>query len=443
MCDTAVVTADISPTGTTLFFKNSDREANEAQQLVSVPAKSYEIGSTVKCTYIEIPQTARTHALLLSKPYWLWGAEMGVNEHGVAIGNEAVFTKIPYEKKAGLIGMDLLRLGLERGSTAREALETITELLARYGQGGNCKPGKKFSYHNSFIIADPKEAYVLETVGREWAAKKISGVYSISNGLTLGGDFDECSPGLVSLAKQKGICGGREDLNLAKGFSDILYTGLSGCKTRRSRLTSLLNQACSEDWSLSKIFSVLRDHGPDKRHPQKGITGDTVCLHASFGPTRYAQTTGSMVSVLSGPNPLSFVTGTAAPCTGFFKPVWVDTLPDHSRLKPQAQFDASTLFWKHEILHREVLRDFETRTELMARLQAENEARWVREASRELTRQERIEITARIFEESERMEERVIDQLIADDGGFRSGLLFRLEWTRLNKQANIPSELKR
>ena len=85
--------------------------------------------SIVQCTYIRIPQVKHTHAVLLSKPFWMWGAEMGVNEHGLAIGNEAVFTKIPYQKSDALTGMDLLRLALERAATASQAVTTITDLI--------------------------------------------------------------------------------------------------------------------------------------------------------------------------------------------------------------------------------------------------------------------------------------------------------------------------
>lgn len=68
------------------------------------------------------------------------------------------------------------RLGLERGSSAREALEVMVALLERYGQGGSCKEESvPFVYHNTFLLADRVEAWVLETAGRYWAAQQIRG----------------------------------------------------------------------------------------------------------------------------------------------------------------------------------------------------------------------------------------------------------------------------
>lgn len=62
-----------------------------------------------KCTYIEIEQVAHTYAVVLSRPAWLWGAEMGANEHQVCIGNEAVWGRQSADDEEALLGMDLVR----------------------------------------------------------------------------------------------------------------------------------------------------------------------------------------------------------------------------------------------------------------------------------------------------------------------------------------------
>jgi len=103
-------------------------------------------GEECKCTYISIPQVKQTYQILISRPFWMWGCEMGANEYGLAIGNEAVFTKEPVEKN-GLLGMDLIRICLERCKTAYDALMLTIELIEKYGQGGNA--GYR---HSSFFI---------------------------------------------------------------------------------------------------------------------------------------------------------------------------------------------------------------------------------------------------------------------------------------------------
>ncbi len=189
MCNSMIALKSDTADGAAVFAKNSDRPPNEGQFLQSIPAANHPTNSTVKCTYIEIPQAAHTNAVLLSKPYWIWGAEMGVNDHNVVIGNEAVFPKDPVEKTPKLIGMDLVRLGLERGNTARQALDVIRELLKEFGQGGSCVIGSEY-YYSSYLIADPDDAWVLETAGTRYAVKHVTQSDSISNYLTIGTDYD-------------------------------------------------------------------------------------------------------------------------------------------------------------------------------------------------------------------------------------------------------------
>ena len=165
--------------------------------------RTHPPGTRVRCTWIEIDQVAETHAVLLSRPFWMWGAEMGANEHGVVIGNEAVFTTAA-RQEVGLTGMDLLRLALERASTAAAAVDVIVALLTRHGQGGGCgHEHRGFTYDNSYLVADHRGAYVLETAGREWAVEEVtSGARSISNGLTIPGFADVRSQRVRTWASQ-------------------------------------------------------------------------------------------------------------------------------------------------------------------------------------------------------------------------------------------------
>ncbi len=345
MCDTLVV---VRP-DRVWFAKNSDRDPNEAQLLDWQPRRSFAPGTTLRCTWIEIPQARETHAVLLSRPFWMWGAEIGANEHGVVIGNEAVFTRQPYAK-TGLTGMDLLRLALERAATAEAAVAVITELLETVGQGGGCGHEQRgFTYHNSYLIADPTGAFVLETAGRRFAVERVSGAYSISNGLTL--------------------------RPFARENRDALRTLVSGAGARRA---STLPAASLAERPLD-LAAALRSHGPGRgdapRYRWHHGALSAPCAHAG-GRLASSQTTASWLSEL-GPNGVRhFATGTAAPCTGLFKPVAVETPLDLGPA-PTDRFDPATLWWRHERLHRAVARDPERLLPLFAKERDAVEARWL------------------------------------------------------------------
>ncbi|HEX9188961.1 MAG TPA: hypothetical protein VGB87_17915, partial [Vicinamibacteria bacterium] len=98
------------------------------------------------------------------------------------------------------------------------------------------------------------------------------------------------------------------------------------------------------------------------------------CAHAG-GLVAAAQTTASWVSELRPGRVRHFATGTAAPCTGIFKPVDVAAPLE---LGPPAtdRHDPASLWWRHEQLHRRVLRDPAALLPILAERDAV-EARWL------------------------------------------------------------------
>ena len=358
MCDTLVATPPATADGAVWFGKNSDREPGEAQIVEHLPAKS-NLTATLECTHTKVPQVSSIFEVVLSRPFWMWGAEMGANEHGVAIGNEAVFTRIPVEQ-SGLTGMDLLRLALERATNAREAVAEITSLIEEHGQGGWCGyRHKRFRYHNSFIVADHTQAWVLETAGPFWAALRVNGVYTISNALSIGKEFDLISEDAYPFARSRGWCKSAKDFSFARSFGDRFYQALAG-GVERSACTSNRLSGPKRKLSREDFFGALRDHAG--LTPQAGWRMRMPCAHSSWWPARQAgQTTGSMVSRLHPSSAMHWLTGTSSPCLSVFKPVCLGGELISTGPEPGAGFDGESLFWRHERLHRAVLGDYEKR----------------------------------------------------------------------------------
>ena len=160
MCDSMIVGKAATVCDYTIFGKNSDRSPNEPQSMILIPAADHAPGTMVQTTRIAVEQAAHTYAVMLSKPSWIWGGEIGINEKGVVIGNEAVISKAMSTTDVALLGMDVLRLALERADTAEKAVNVIAELMERYGQGGNCSFDGVFHYDNAYLVADANEIWM-------------------------------------------------------------------------------------------------------------------------------------------------------------------------------------------------------------------------------------------------------------------------------------------
>lgn len=374
MCDTFVY-IPTRKNGPIIFGKNSDREPNEAQQMVRYPANFRE-KDTIKATFIEVKQPKETFEVILSKPFQMFGAEMGCNEFGVTIGNEAVFTKIPFDKKnIGLTGMDILRLSLEISKTAKEALENCIYYLEKYGQdacGGYSD--KKFYYHNSFLIADKTEAYVLETAGKHWTFKRITGYRAISNGLSIEADYDGISENAIAFAKQKGWTKKQQNFNFKTAYSQYWMPKLAACEYRRNNSEQMGNAIT--DFSTKDAFQVLRSHGNTNFSPHKANT-KSICMHA-YGLFTPHQTVGSMVVELQKDNPTTiWITGTSAPCLSLFKPFYFgNELLSENNFKTASAVADESYWWQWEKMHRQLLKNYSANLATLKKEQSALENLW-------------------------------------------------------------------
>ncbi len=373
MCDSIVV---VKPGEPVWVGKNSDREPDEVQVVDRVPAAAHDEGSSLHTTHIVIPEARATQEVILSRPRWMWGCEMGVNARGVAIANEAVFVRLPLAPE-GLTGMDLQRLALERAGSAADAVEVIIDLLGRFPQGGRMGfRNHGMRYASSFIVADAAEAWILETAGELWAAQKVVGVRTISNVLTINDDFDRIHPQAYAVARARGYCQRLADFGFARCFASRFYRAMTGGEARRGCTRELLSIfAASGAVSAGAMATVLRDHGGVG--PQGGLRMVMPCAHASWLPTRASgQTTASMIACLDqAAGPRVWMTGTSSPCLSVFKPVGFGHDALRGLPQPGDVPDGESLWWRHERLHRAVLADYDRRRAAFeaerARLEAE------------------------------------------------------------------------
>lgn len=189
MCDCLVAMPQATGGPFTLFAKNSDRPPAERQVVHWSPPR--RDSGTLRTTHIDVDaHPFLTLGCVLSRPAWGWGAEHGVNEAGIAIGNTAVYTTLdPRGAPDGLTGMDLVRLALERATGAADAVHIITTMLERHGQGGSghdpaLAPFGR-AYWNSFLVASAETAFVIDTSGSEWAVEEVVEARATSNRTTI------------------------------------------------------------------------------------------------------------------------------------------------------------------------------------------------------------------------------------------------------------------
>jgi dipeptidase len=149
-CTSLLVTRGATVDGSVIITYTCDGEFHP--NLKHALAADYEPGDSLEITdwhgkvLGKIKQVAHTYAYVDL-----------INEHQLAIGETTFDGREELRNASGLLPYpELMELALQRARTAREAIKVMTGLVDEYGYE---------STGESFSIADPKEAWILEMIG--------------------------------------------------------------------------------------------------------------------------------------------------------------------------------------------------------------------------------------------------------------------------------------
>ncbi len=163
-----------------------------------------------------------------------------MNEHEVTIAETTFGGREELVDTAGLLDYgSLIYIALQRSRTAREAIDVMTSLVEEYGY---CSEGE------TFTLADPQEAWIMEMVGKGpgvkgavWVAVRIPDdcVCAHANQSRIHRfmhyDKKEClfAKDVVSFARSKGLYKGKDkDFDFAATYCPIDFSGARACEAR-------------------------------------------------------------------------------------------------------------------------------------------------------------------------------------------------------------------
>ncbi len=253
-CTSYLVTSGASADGSTMITYSADSH-DLYGELYFAPGASF--GPVAMRDIVEwdtgkllgrIPQAAVTYTRVGN-----------VNEHQVSIGESTFGGREELAEPAGILDYgSLMYIALERAKTAREAIAVITDLVGRFGYA---------STGESISIADPREAWILEIIGKGkgrtgavWVAVRVPDghVSAHANQARIRAfprdepDRAIYSQDVVSFAREMGWFAGEDaDFSFADAYAPIDFGALRFCE---ARVWSFFRRvAPSMEWSLAQI----------------------------------------------------------------------------------------------------------------------------------------------------------------------------------------------
>jgi dipeptidase len=267
-CTSILVTKGASADGSVIITYSVDGEFHPL--LRCTPAgdhaagEYYEVMGWSGKPGVRIPQPAHTYAVC------------GImNEHQLAIG-ETTFDGRPEleNPKGGIHYWALMQLALQRARTAREAIQVMTGLVDEFGY---------FSTGESFSIADPNEAWILEMIGPGdggqgalWVAVKVPDgqISAHANKARIATfplhDPDHClySPRVIDFAIQKGYYDPKRDgpFRFCEAYCPATAEKLRYTETRV--------------WSIFRRAAPSLNLSPGYNRGRPGATPYPLCIRA-------------------------------------------------------------------------------------------------------------------------------------------------------------------
>lgn len=163
-----------------------------------------------------------------------------MNEHQVSIGETTFGGRKECQETEGILDYgNLMILALQRAKTAREAIEVMGKLLDEYGYA---------SEGETFSIADPKEVWIMDLIGKGkgekgavWVARKVPDGYVTAHANQARirqfplNDPKNClyAKDVISFAREKGWFSGKdEEFSFADTYAPLDFEALRFCEAR-------------------------------------------------------------------------------------------------------------------------------------------------------------------------------------------------------------------
>ena len=242
-CTNFIVTRGASTDGSVMVTYAADSHALYGA-LYHTPGGKYKSGAMLPVyewdtgRYLtDIPQVKET-----------WSTIGNMNEHSLIIGETTYGGRPELEDSTGRMDYgSLIYITLQRAKTAREAIGVIAELADTYGYA---------SSGESFSIADPDEAWIMELIGKGfkddgtggnarkgivWVARRIPDGYVSAHAnqariTTFPKDDPEnClySPDVISFAREMGYYDGPDaDFSFSDAYAPLDFGGMRACEAR-------------------------------------------------------------------------------------------------------------------------------------------------------------------------------------------------------------------